>query len=399
MIAPEDIRRQAERAYPRFLSSLVTGESFFPLDIRFGKQFMKGHYHEFADARAVLVDGAVRLLGAPIDNGTGSAGGARTRKSAGYILELEEHNSRRFGTQAVPARIYFDDPREYAGFLGRRDEVERFRAAVDATRECVPELLPWLGRRPASALPHLDEWSELLEIVRYFLDHPRPKLYVRELPLSVHTKFVEEHEGILRQLLDELLPEAAVDVSSTRFEQRFGLRYDEPTVRLRRLDPAVEPGWPADDLSMPVSALAELDPAAERVVISENKMTFLTLPAVAGGLGLWGGGLGIDVLKSVPWLPHRSVYYWGDLDAHGFLILSRLRSFVPGARSVMMDVKTFDAFREFAVEGAAFEDEMLPNLTPSEQAVFRSLARLRLRLEQERIAQEYVRDRFAEIFP
>jgi hypothetical protein len=36
----------------------------------------------------------------------------------------------------------------------------------------------------------------------------------------VHTKFVEEHRGILQKVLDMLLPEHAVDATATSFGQR-----------------------------------------------------------------------------------------------------------------------------------------------------------------------------------
>lgn len=411
MISVQEIRKQAERAYPRFLASLVTGEAFFPLDVRFGKRFMKGTYSGFSEKRELLLDGAARVVDVarPGDSAAGRLVDAarsgmsaasngdvpRGKRAAGYVVELDDHNSRRFGAQPVPSRIFFDDPIAYASFIGRQGEVNAFRGVVETTRRRLPDLVSWLGRYPMRALPFVGEWADLLDVVQYFLAHPRPNLYPRQLPLSVHTKFVEEHEGILRLILDELLPAEAVNRTSNDFAPRFGLRYDEPLVRVRRLDPSVEPGWPADDVSLPVSALGALKPGAEFVVISENKMTFLTLPYVERGLGLWGGGFRIDLLRTAEWLQQSSVYYWGDLDTHGFMILSRLRSFLPGVRSLMMDVPTFEAFREYAVKGPPSEVETLPYLAPAEQALFQSLARTRLRLEQERIAHAYVLDRLS----
>lgn len=421
MITVDEIRAQAERAYPRFLSSIVTGEAFFPLDVRFGKRFMKGTYHAFAEKRKLLLEGAVRVVEAGelneemghVMSASGGTGGtarrddlngvaaigssqmargesSRSQSDSGYVVELGAHASRRFGTQSVPVRIFFEEPAAYASFIGRRREMKAFCEMVDATREGLPDLLPWLGRNSTRVLPYAGKWSDLLGVVRYFLGHPRPNLYARQLPLSVHTKFVEEHESILRLMLEELLPEEAIDYTSSDFAPRFGLRYDEPLVRIRWLDPTLVRRPVGHDVSLPISALAELDTDAETVIISENKMTFLTLPFFEGGLGLWGGGFQVDVLRRAEWLRRRTVFYWGDLDAHGFLILSRLRSFLPEARSLMMNVATFEAFREYAVRGPRLDAESLPNLTPPEQALFHSLARTRLRLEQERITQSHV---------
>ncbi len=213
------------------------------------------------------------------------------------------------------------------------------------------------------------------------------------------TKFVETHEGILRLLLEFLLPNHDVDADASGFAERFGLRFDEPLVRMRVLDPDYSPtaGWPAHDVSMPVSAAAELDLSGCTVVITENKMTFLTLPRLQDGLGLWGGGFKVDVLRGLTWLRACDVVYWGDLDAHGFMILSRLRSFLPDARSVMMDVETYETFCSYTVAGTPVDEIVLPNLTPQEQAVYRSLSRGNLRLEQERIPQSHVSERLIRI--
>ena len=37
MLHPDDIARLCQRKYPAFLKSFVTGEAFFPLEIRFGR--------------------------------------------------------------------------------------------------------------------------------------------------------------------------------------------------------------------------------------------------------------------------------------------------------------------------------------------------------------------------
>ncbi|MEX2400185.1 MAG: DUF3322 domain-containing protein, partial [Rhodothermales bacterium] len=128
MISEEGIRKQAERRYPDFLRSLVTGAPFFPLEIRFGKLPPKGNYHAFSKKRAALLEEAANVVA----GGAGDANPAESRD--GYIVELEERRSRRYGVQLLPRRIYFGDEDGYARFLGREREVERYRAAVETTR-------------------------------------------------------------------------------------------------------------------------------------------------------------------------------------------------------------------------------------------------------------------------
>jgi hypothetical protein len=116
-----------------------------------------------------------------------------------------------------------------------------------------------------------------------------------------------------------------------------------------------------------------------------------TLPIV-----VFGGGFGVTVLEGVPWLAQRDVVYWGDLDTHGFAILSRLRQRVPTVRSMLMDRSTLLAHREqFAVEPNPTDAE-LEGLTPEEAELYRDLIEDRygpsVRLEQERIRFSTVRN-------
>jgi len=83
--------------------------------------------------------------------------------------------------------------------------------------------------------------------------------------------------------------------------------------------------------------------------------------------------LAIEELRDAPWLATCSLAYWGDLDAHGFGILARLRAFQPNVRSIMMDAATLAAFAEFAVAGQPHPAATLPGLDDAEQRLFATL--------------------------
>lgn len=235
-------------------------------------------------------------------------------------------------------------------------------------------------------------WPELLAVCAYFLAHPRPNLYARELPIAVHTKFIEEHTDILRRLLDALLPAEAIDATTTHFAARYGLRSDEALVRFRLLDARLgaQAGLSLSDVSAPVSQAATLALHGVDCIIVENKLVFLTLPALPNALAIFGGGFSVDRLAGLPWLHQCRLWYWGDLDAQGFQILNRLRSAFPQARSLLMDASTLAAFQRFSVPGTPCPPMELPGLTADEQARFIYLAEANLRLEQERIDYGYV---------
>jgi hypothetical protein len=253
-----------------------------------------------------------------------------------------------------------------------------------------------MQHHPQRVIEQHPDWPDLLAVCRYFLEHPRPQIYIRELPVNVHTKFIEQHRGILRELLEQVLSPESITAEAETFEQRFGLREKEPPVRVRLLDEQLYKryGLPISELSIPVSQFAALDLLhGQRCLVTENEMTFLTLPPQRDTFALFGGGFMVHNLARVPWLADCPIYYWGDLDAQGFQILSRLRALFPHVTSLMMDWETFSAFELFTVTGIPCPVQQLPNLTPEEHALFVHLAEHTLRLEQERISYSYALER------
>jgi len=89
--------------------------------------------------------------------------------------------------------------------------------------------------------------------------------------------------------------------------------------------------------------------------------------------------------------------YWGDLDTHGFAILSRARLKLTQMESALMDEATLLGHRDLWVsENPQYAAAELPLLTPTEQAVYGGLKQQRwgmnVRLEQERIPWAYAWD-------
>jgi len=82
------------------------------------------------------------------------------------------------------------------------------------------------------------------------------------------------------------------------------------------------------------------------------------------------------------------IIYWGDMDAHGFEILSDLRGFFPHTQSVMMDDFTFEKYAQYVVIGKSSRTERFNNLTPVESRLCQKILENNLRLEQEHISHE-----------
>jgi hypothetical protein len=160
-------------------------------------------------------------------------------------------------------------------------------------------------------------------------------------------------------------------------------------------DPALRVGG-LSDLTVPVPELATLDLAATRVFVTENEVNGLAFPEVPGSVVVFGLGYGLERLAALRWLRERHVVYWGDLDTHGFAILSSLRSVCPGAASFLMDRGTLIAHRELWVREPKPHRGELPGLTEAERSLYEDLRDDRLgegvRLEQERIGYGWLVD-------
>ena len=90
------------------------------------------------------------------------------------------------------------------------------------------------------------------------------------------------------------------------------------------------------------------------------------------------------------WLEQAYVYYWGDIDTHGFAILHRARTYVPHLQSILMDEATMLAHQSlWGREDKPHSADGFEGLMPTEQSLYETLKNNRyaqhLRLEQERI--------------
>ena len=113
-------------------------------------------------------------------------------------------------------------------------------------------------------------------------------------------------------------------------------------------------------------------------------------------LAIFGGGYAIDLLRALPWITNQPLHYWGDLDTHGFAILSRLRQYFPHTLSFLMDRDTLVMHRDLWTEELSGTRVLrdLPTLDPFEQSLYDDLRNDRLgdrvRLEQEKVKYQLV---------
>lgn len=328
-------------------------------------------------------------------------GESRERKGYGYDLVWREINHRQLGRNSIPAAVSIPSEADALRMIGRGAEARRFDTLAGATLAAFPSLSPWVRAHPLALLEHGDGWAQVLAVLDWFVRHPRPGLYLRQLDIAgVDSKFIEARRGLLAELLDQVLPAEAVvaaALGSKQFEARFGLLSKPPMIRFRLLDPEHFIGG-LSDLTVPVAQFASLQSRVERVFVTENEVNALAFPPVRSGMVVFGGGYGIDRLAQAEWLRNRELFYWGDIDTHGFAILDRLRMNLPHARSILMDEATLHAHRH--LWGKEDPDKRflaeLTRLTLAEKTLFLALRDdchvERLRLEQERIGYTWAAD-------
>jgi hypothetical protein len=200
-------------------------------------------------------------------------------------------------------------------------------------------------------------------------------------------------------LLDILIVDY-INKEENSFEKRFNLKYREELIRIRVLDELIAKQlfYGINDLSIPQSQFLSLNFPCKRVYVFENHtnfsniINFLTLPYLTDSIAIFGKGFQIGLLKDAQWLSNKQIIYWGDIDAHGFQILSQIREYFPQTKSCMMDFETFNRYNDLTITGIDTTVKKLDNLTIDEQKLFTFLLELKEknRLEQEKIPHSYV---------
>lgn len=384
---PADIRGRLEKRWRsgQLLRDTQQPEANFPLRLPLKKPTSRELADRFEAARDWVGDWRTEV------------------SRGGFVLEWQAINHRQLGRNQLPGAVVLATPEQALALIGKLGQARRFIELRDTIADRLPPLADWCLEKPLKVLEKAEDWPRLLATLDWIKTHPRPGIYLRQLEIpGVHTKFIESQRGLLGELLDRLLPEAAIDrrySGASEFEGRYGFLTKPWQVRLRFLDPAHAIAG-LTDLQIPVADFNRLAPAVETVYIVENAITALAFPARFSALVIFGQGYGVDrLLGGADWLWNKKVFYWGDLDTHGFAILDQLRGVLPHARSLLMDAHTLESHRGLWGQEPTQARHSLNRLTAHEQAAYRMLIDNtlgeRIRLEQERISLGWLDTAFA----
>ncbi|MGL6160766.1 DUF3322 domain-containing protein [Microbulbifer sp.] len=254
---------------------------------------------------------------------------------------------------------------------------------------------------------HLDALEPMCERDARLLARLLPQLhaglgrgqYLRALPLvGVDTKFVETWQPLIGELLDKLHRGAITSAGGLLAwlgcrENPKGWLLVRPLCAETR---ARLGGLPL--LQLDGETIAGQPLPAGRILIVENRQsstgTGLGLPPLDDCIAIFGGGRNLGWMRA-PWLADKRVGYWGDIDSWGLTLLGEARVHRPQLQSLMMDVETLERFSQLQVAEPAPQTDCPAGLAPGERALWERLRSEgeNIRLEQERLPQDYVRSR------
>lgn len=373
---PAELRSRAERAYAAALRRTLTGESVFPLPFSFPIPPTSERITERQDALAAI-----------------KAAEKTSEATGGLTIRWETRDSRHHGVNRVPEALAFETAHDLAVFCG---QTAKWAAAINACDTLV-ESFPHLGdERVSLALKFAEEPLTILRqaigLAKYLAAHPFPGCFARELPLPLSTKFIEDYRALVRDLVSATCPDSFRKVpGDTSLETCLGLAKPLRLIRARFARGILPSGYPDNHVAFTAEAWSRFDfSEVAAVYVIENQITYLTFPLPPRSVVFWGEGRAVgDLAPILPVVRAKPLFYWGDLDAHGFEILADLRRIHSATRSFLMEAALLETFAEFVLRDAPETRTdpagILENLTEPEGNLYRHLRAECLRLEQERI--------------
>lgn len=308
-----------------------------------------------------------------------------SRNNRAYTVVRGRIGGRLAGQTEVPVRVLVSEFTQAWTLLGSAAAADDFRDLL-ALSAGVPGVREWALAHPVQASALAPQWPTLLAAYDWLKAHRGSGMYLRQVNApGVDTKFIERNRGVLAAMLDAPV---------RGFERMLGFAEKPATVRMR-FDSELF-GFPSgiSEATFRSAELRGLRVQPRQSLIIENEVTYLSVPVPEGGVVLWGKGYDADQSASLDWLVDTPVRYWGDIDTHGFAILNRVRTYLPQARSVLMDQQTLLAHEARWGQEPSPTSALLSNLDANETALYADLVSDRygsaLRLEQERIDWDWV---------
>ncbi len=247
--------------------------------------------------------------------------------------------NRRVGgaTRSIPTRVAIPDIATAAA-ASDADWPERLDAARRRARvlyDEFPETLTSGLLRGAAQLSDVD-FDLARAAAAWFRQHNAAGLTPRQVPIAgLHAKWLDRNIRVVTGLSGRTELGLVTRPSRVHFSYLDGgwIRHGNRRRDSVALDePHQPPGY-----------------QPQVILITENKDSALFFPEITDGIVIEGNGNAVIRLARIPWIVAcPRIFYWGDLDAHGLVILDRLRSTGIDAESILMDEATLDRYAPYA---------------------------------------------------
>ncbi len=235
---------------------------------------------------------------------------------------------------------------------------------------------------PQYYLQYYNEWRGVLDTLPWLKKHLEmgDTILIRSIKTSLDTKFIEKNTGLFLKIWDKVFGfEKSVKAD---IESRYGISLDKDFLIYSQRN---------NFEGEMILTLAK--PDEKNILIVENRKMLKSIPANIipdDSFVLGGVGKAITKISSLDWIKDKNIFYFGDLDEHGYNILVSLRKKLQGqsVQSINMNIHTLHEYIHLCANTKAKHLRLLTcgeDLTNDEYKAYIYLRENMLMLEQEKL--------------
>jgi hypothetical protein len=366
----KDLIDQLSKKYSNYLKNKFAGHPFTPIPLRGVRK-----YPEEVIAFFKALDDF----------------NAYNKEKIGKGWTIDWREVKKFGRQYWPSAITVDTEGDFLFLIGKKSSTEKILRRFDQLMQWQPSLQQLFEKYPDLIEKHEPLWDKLMPTLDYLLQHSVKGKLIRDISIPADTKFLERNQKILLQLLKCIDPERG-DPTAKTLEEFLELGSLPDFWKMYWLDEQMAQNYTNGEmrLSKELDWLRNIRWENQEIWLVENLKSLYDCPPRKNALAIFSRGFDLHRLKGIHTFQQARLYYWGDLDEHGFIMLSQMRELYPQVQSVFMDINTLQLHIEHLHHVPFVGKERPRRLTPAEWEAFDFLEENNGRIEQERIRGDYL---------
>lgn len=167
MLSPREIEKKAEKWWNdgSFLIAWLRNEKFFPKEIpQIGlvKASEVGHnFEKIYQEQQILKEYS------------------KAERGFGYQLFWKQINNQSIGNSGFITKISLETETDFVKLIDKEQKFDEFKHSVALIKTQLPKLFEWILENPLQVINQGNYWHDLLKVCQYFLQNPKPNLYIR----------------------------------------------------------------------------------------------------------------------------------------------------------------------------------------------------------------------------